>query len=135
MSHFSTIKTNIVEIDSLVKALADLGFYSIETHQQPKNLYGYQGDVRQQTAEVIIRRRYIGAASNDIGFKKQPTGFFKAIISEYDWRKYNQNWLNQLTQRYAYHAAKSKLEEQGFSLVSEEVEEGNQIHLVLRRMA
>lgn len=134
MSHFTTIKTKIKEVEPLVNALADLGFVHIEVHQQSQNLYGYQGDVRQQTAEVIIRHQYIGSASNDIGFKRQETGFFKAIISEFDRRRYSQDWLNKLTQRYAYHAAKSKLEEQGFSLVSEEVEEKERIHLVLRRV-
>jgi len=39
-----------------------------------------------------------------------------------------------LLQRYAYHAARAKLAEQGVTLVSEEVQEGNRVHLVLRRM-
>jgi hypothetical protein len=46
-----------------------------------------------------------------------------------------ERFLQQVTQRYAYHAARAKLDEQGFSLVSEEVQEGERIHLVLRRMA
>ena len=54
-----------------------------------------------------------------------------------DWwgiKDINQNkFLQQVSQRYAYHAAKAKLEEQGFSLVSEETQEGERIHLVLRR--
>ncbi len=44
-----------------------------------------------------------------------------------------EQFLQQISQRYAYHAAKAKLEEQGFSLVSEETQEGERIHLVLRR--
>ena len=43
-------------------------------------------------------------------------------------------FLQEITRRYAYHAAREKLEAQGFSLVSEEVQEDEQIHLVLRRM-
>jgi hypothetical protein len=43
-------------------------------------------------------------------------------------------FLQQVMQRYAYHAARTKLEEQGFALVSEEVQQGEHIHLVLRRM-
>jgi hypothetical protein len=41
-------------------------------------------------------------------------------------------FLQQVSQRYAYYAAKAKLEEQGFSLVSEEAQQGDRIHLVLR---
>jgi hypothetical protein len=135
MSHFTTIRTQITDTDALIKALADVGFNEVEVHQTAQHLYGYQGDQRSQTAEVIIRRQHIGLASNDIGFKQQGDGTFEAIISEYDRKKYSQQWLERLTQRYAYHAAVAKLEEQGFTLNTEEVEEGGRIHLVLRRMA
>lgn len=135
MSHFTILKTQIVDIDALVKALADLGFMQVEVHPIAQGLYGYQGDLRPETAEVIIRREFIGPASNDIGFKRTPGGSFDAIISEYDRREYSQEWLNRLLQRYAYHAARAKLEAQGFDLVAEETEEDGRIHLVLRRSA
>ena len=45
-----------------------------------------------------------------------------------------EKFLQQVTQRYAYCAARAKLEEQGFALASEQVQEDGQIHLVLRRM-
>ena len=38
-----------------------------------------------------------------------------------------------LQQRYAYHTVKEKLDQQGFSLVEEEVKQDQTIHLVLRR--
>jgi hypothetical protein len=135
MSHFTVLRTQITDTDALVKALADLGFTQVEVHQTAQHLYGYQGDVRPQTAEVIIRRQLIGPASNDIGFKRQEDGTFDAIISDYDRNKYSQQWLQRLTQRYAYHVARAKLEEQGFALVTEERQQDERIHLVLRRMA
>lgn len=135
MSHFTKLRTRITDADGLVKALADAGFKDVEAHETAQHLYGYQGDARPQTAEVIVRRKYVGQASNDIGFKRQADGTFEAIISEYDRRKYSQAWLDQLTQRYAYHVARAKLAEQGFDLVSEEAREGERIHLVLRRVA
>jgi hypothetical protein len=76
----------------------------------------------------------VGSASNDIGFKRFEDGTFTAIISEFDRRKYLQDWLHRLIQRYAYHVTRGKLHEQGFSLVNEEANEDEQIHLVLRRM-
>jgi len=118
-----------------VKALAELGFTQVEVYQTAQHLYGYQGDMRPQTAEVIIRRTFIGPASNDIGFKRQEDGTFDAIISDYDRARYSPQWLNRLIQRYAYHVAKTKLAEQGFALVTEETQQDGQIHLVLRRMA
>ena len=40
-----------------------------------------------------------------------------------------------LTQRYAYHAAVDKLQEQGFTIAREESAQDGQVHLTLRRMA
>jgi hypothetical protein len=87
MSHFTSIRTQIKNREALVQALNDIGFKNLEIHEIPQNLYGYQGDIRQQSAEVIIRRQYIGTSSNDIGFKKQADGQFEAVISEYDRNK------------------------------------------------
>ena len=135
MSHFTVLRTQIVDVDALLTALADVGFEEVEVHDTAQHLYGYKGDVRQQKAEVIIRRKFIGRLSNDMGFKRQSNGTYDAIISKFDRRKYSQKWLNQLTQRYAYHTTLSQLEEQGFQLTSEEMQKEGQIHLVLRKMA
>jgi hypothetical protein len=42
--------------------------------------------------------------------------------------------VEQLSQRYAYHATKAKLEEQGFTLVTEENQQDGRIHMVVRRI-
>lgn len=133
MSHFTVMKTKIVDQEALVKALMDLGFQEVEVHETAQHLYGYRGDQRAQTAEVIVRRKYIGRASNDIGFKLGQNGTYTALISEYDRDQYGQEWLNQLSQRYAYHVARMKLTQQGFDLVNEEIQQDGRIHLVLRR--
>ena len=135
MSHFTRIKTRITDKAALVQALADVGYKLVEAHDTPQQLYGYGGDRRAQTAEVIVRRRQIGWLSNDIGFSRGADGCFEAVISNYDRRKHSQVWLGRLTQRYAYHVARGKLQEQGFDLVSEETARDGRIHLVLRRLA
>ncbi|HYT95612.1 MAG TPA: DUF1257 domain-containing protein [Gemmataceae bacterium] len=135
MSHFTTLKTQITDINALQAALADLGFKEVEVYAVAEHLYGYRGDARPQTAEVIVRRQHIGWLSNDLGFKRNAAGTFDAIISEYDRSQYSQEWLQQLTQRYAYHVARAKLQEQGFTLVAEEKTKDGRIHLTLRRMA
>lgn len=134
MSHFTIIKTKITNHQSLVVALADVGFTKVEVHESAQHLYGYMGDKRPQTAEIIIRRKFVGVASNDIGFKRQEDGSFEAVISAFDRGKYSNEWLNRLTQRYAYHVTRAKLEEQGFTVVNEEKNQSGQIHLVLRRV-
>ena len=135
MSHFTTLQTQFVDVDSLIKALSDLGFEDVEVHETAQHLNGWRGDQRQQTAEVIIRREHIGSASNDIGFKQNEDGTFEALISEFDRKKYSTEWLNRLTQRYAYHVAREKLKQQGFDLVNEEKDENGRIHMTLRRLS
>lgn len=133
MSHFTCIKTQIKDRDALVKALADVGFKDVELHEKAQHLYGYQGDVRPQTAEVIIRRHYIGEWSNDIGFKQQENGQFEAIISEYDRPQYSQQWLNNLTQRYGYHTLMATAPAQGFTVEEEETLDDGTIRVVVAR--
>ena len=65
-------------------ALADLGYSEVE-EGEALPLYGYQGDRRPETAELVVRRRYLGPASNDLGFTRTPEGFVP-ILSEYDQR-------------------------------------------------
>lgn len=136
MSHYTVLRTQFVDVDALVKALADLGFAHVEVHEKPRHLRGWLGGVRLNTAEIIIRRKYVGKVSNDIGFKRQKDGTFTAIISKYDrYRfRYNDAWMGRLAQRYAYHVTLAKLTEQGFELVTEKQEQGR-IHLTLRQMA
>ncbi len=133
MSHFTCIKTQIRNQDALIKALADVGCKEVEVHETAQHLHGYQGDVREQTAEVIIRRQHIGQWSNDIGFKRQEDGQFEAIISEYDRPKYSQQWLNGLTQRYGYHTLMETAPTQGFTVEEEETLEDGTIRVVVAR--
>ena len=133
MSHFTAIKTQIKDTEALVKALSDVGFKQVEVHETAQHLYGFQGDVRSQTAEIIIRRKYVGGASNDIGFQRQVDGTFEALISAYDRRQYGQPWLKQLTQRYGYHALMAAAPAQGFTVEEEAVLADGTIRVVVGR--
>ena len=68
----------------LMAALADLGYTQVEDGQDLP-LYGYRGDRRPETAGLVVRREYIGSASNDLGFVRSADGYFP-IISDYDQR-------------------------------------------------
>jgi len=66
----------------LLAALADLGYTDVE-QGEGLSLYGYQGDERSERAEIVVRRRFIGSASNDLGFARTSVGY-APVISEYD---------------------------------------------------
>ena len=68
----------------LLAALTDLGYTEIE-EGEALALYGYMGDKRAETAEIVVRRRRLGSASNDLGFARTPQGYVP-VISEYDQR-------------------------------------------------
>lgn len=135
MSAYTTLQTRIVSTPHLRMALEDLGFSDVEIYDEPQPLKGWLGDTRSDRAHVIIRRKYLNAASNDLGFRRLKDGSFEALISDFDRPRYNERWLQKLSQRYAYHVAKEQLLEQGFHLVEEAVEPNRTIRLTLRRMA
>lgn len=132
MSHFSEVEIDFTDEKCLVEALKKLGFTDIEIHQEAQNLYGYHGDVREQKANIIIRRKHIGSASNDIGFIKQDNGKYKAYISQFDQRKYNDTWIGKLKQEYGVEKAKKEARAKGY-LVKEERLKDNTVRLTLRR--
>lgn len=66
----------------LLAALADLGYAEVE-EGETLSLYGYGGDRRAETAEIVIRRHLVGPLSNDLGFKRTEQGYLP-LVSEYD---------------------------------------------------
>lgn len=85
----------------------------IEEHEEGAQLIGYMGDKREDTAHVIIRRRYLSTASNDMGFRKVGNAYVP-IISEYDSRVYNQSFLNTLKQVYGVEKAVKQATKRGY---------------------
>jgi hypothetical protein len=118
MSAYTVAKTRITDLKALQKALALCGFKQTELHNEPQSLYGYQGDKRKDKANLIIRRKYVGGCSNDIGFTKQADGSVTATISEYDKGRYNDKWLKEVNQRYAQVKVMEELEMNGYFIDS-----------------
>ncbi|MEB3222464.1 MAG: DUF1257 domain-containing protein [Candidatus Sericytochromatia bacterium] len=104
MSAYMTLLTPMTDQECLLAALADLGFdgAKVEVHATPVNLVGYAGDLRAQTANIVIRRKYVGAASNDLGFLASATGY-QSLVSGYDHPNFGTGWLTQLNSRYQSH--------------------------------
>ena len=95
MSIYREQKTKLTDARALEAALKQKGFRP-ERHNHPVQLEGYHGDKRKQTAEIVIPRKQVGPASNDIGFKLQDDGSYAAIISDFDSSKYNTGWLKEV---------------------------------------
>jgi uncharacterized protein (UPF0128 family) len=123
MSHFTKIKTKIADKHFLIKALKNLG-YVVEEGMVNVGGYGrtFMG------IKVFTKTR-----GHIIGFQKK--GNFYEVVADWDGIKdvNRDKFLKTINQRYAYIVAKTKLEEQGFSLVEEKIESDERIHLLLRR--
>jgi hypothetical protein len=118
MSEYSEIETKFKDEKALCEALGEMGFSKdqVEIHKEAANLYGYHGDKRSTKANIIIRRKDIGSASNDVGFIKKPNGMYEAIISDYDSRRFNKKWVGNLSGHYADKLLTRKLRASGHEL-------------------
>jgi hypothetical protein len=126
MSHFTTLKTRIVNKEYLLKALTDLGYTWQEGEVEAKGFMN-------STTKVEIRV----PTSNpkyDLGFRREGDNW-ELVADWYGIKNIKPEELMQkLQQRYAYHAVRDQLDQQDFSFVEEEVSSDNTIRLTLRRM-
>ena len=126
MSHFSRIQTQIVDKEFLLQAVGDLGFQCEEGSLQVEGFMGQKAQV-----EILLRLQN----SYSIGLRAS-AGSYEIVADWAGVRGVNQkDFIQRLTQRYAYHTTRARLEAQGFNLVEETKNETGQIHLVLRRSA
>ena len=109
MSHYTTTELQVKDQEAFIDALIEcwndargikLTREDIEVHDAPQNLYGYQGDMRSQKANLIIRKSKVGSAANDIGFHIKD-GKCTAYISEYDQHSYTKKWQKKVMQTYS----------------------------------
>ena len=133
MSKYDSFETTLTEEASLVAALKALG-YPVEVHRQGAPLFGYQGDERPERAHIIIRRNHLDCASNDIGFSRNQTGQFSALLSEYDRSiGFDHKWLGRVHQRYKEQRTMAMARKKGYVFRGREVittERGEQVKLL-----
>jgi hypothetical protein len=100
MSKYEEMHTVVSDEGYLTEALKELG-YTPEVHAEGSALFGYRGDERPERAHIVIRRHQLDSASNDIGFRRDVSGVYRAIISEYDRGiGFDDAWLGRIAQAY-----------------------------------
>lgn len=112
------IQVEYSDPECIKAAIKELG-YVFEDHKTAQNLHGFQGDQRKQTADIIVRRRNVGSASNDVGFRRKSNGKYELIISEYDRHgKTGTNFMERMKQLYAKHKTLKQLKKMGKTVTS-----------------
>lgn len=127
MSHFSQIKTKIRNLPALQAALTDMG---ADWKAGPQAVRGYQG--KTETAEVVIEQDN----GYDLGFKQNSdTGDYELVADMQYWQQSLSvdGFLNQVTQRYAYHTVLTETTRQGFQVAEQKTAKDGSIRLVLQR--
>lgn len=127
MSAYTEQQTQITDSDILKECLKEKGYATVEHHETAQPLVDFQGrqthylDKTGDKAEIIVRRKHVGGAANDLGFKKQADGTFKAIVSRYDTHKHNEAWMSDLKKKYAEKKIMKTAKSNGLTFVGKKV--------------
>ena len=127
MSHFSTIKTQIKEVQPLIKALDNLG-YAVD--QEEKFVKGYRG----KFTAVDISMNLPG--DTKVGFKWDNNSNAYELVTDLDLWKFElpvERFISKVTQMYAYETIISKTKEDGYQIVEQKNKNDGSIELVLTK--
>ena len=127
MSHFTRVKTQIMDREMLVKALGDLK-YQVAEHATVR---GYQGN--KLKADLVVNP----GGAYDIGFEKDADGCYQVVADwwgvEKDVQLSTKAFMDTMTQRYAYHKVVAEAAKQGFQVIQEVTGADQTIKVTVRR--
>lgn len=125
MSHFSNIKTQIRNLDSLKGALTNLG---IDWQEGPEMVRGYQGQTLKAAIVVKQENNY------DLGFRWNGQEYELVADLQY-WQQplSVEGFLKKVTQGYALQTILSETTKQGFQVAEQQNNQDGSIRLVVQR--
>ena len=127
MSHFSTVKTELRDRESLLAALRDLG-QEPSAGEQP--VRGYRGQT--VTADLCCPQ----SEGGDIGFRWNSAEQHYELVTDLDLWKQSvpvERFLAQLTQRYALQSILRSSAEEGYQVAEQREQVDGSIELVVTR--
>ena len=127
MSHFSTVKTELRDRESLLAALRDLG-QEPSAAEQP--VRGYRGQT--VTADLCCPQ----SEGGDIGFRWNSSEQHYELVTDLDLWKQSvpvERFLAQLTQRYALQSTLRSSAEEGYQVAEQREQADGSIELVVTR--
>ena len=127
MSHFSTVKTELRDRESLLAALRDLG-QEPSAAEQP--VRGYRGQT--VTADLCCPQ----SEGGDIGFRWNSAEQHYELVTDLDLWKQSvpvERFLAQLTQRYALQSILRSSAEEGYQVAEQREQADGSIELVVTR--
>lgn len=123
MSHFTRVRTQLRDIETVQRALEDLG-YTVENGV----VRGYGG--QRAVADLVVRTD----SGYDIGFRQE--GDAVVLVADFWGLRINrEDFLKKVTQRYAYLTVVDQATAQGWQTMTEEVMADGSVRLVMQRWA
>jgi len=127
MSHFSTVKTELRQLEPLVQALNDLGY---APEQGQRSVRGYRGQT--VTADLAVAMQDGG----DLGFRWNAESGAYELVTDLDLWKQTipvERFLAKLTQRYAFNTVLAASSREGFEVAEQSTAQDGSIELVVTR--
>jgi len=127
MSHFSTIKTQLKDAESLIKALNNLGY---TVNQEEKFVKGYKGKFTAVDISLNL------PSDTKVGFKWDNNSNSYELVTDLDLWKFElpvERFISKVTQMYAYETIISKTKEDGYQIVEQKKQNDGSIELVLTK--
>ena len=128
MSHYTDMECSFTQTyeKEMVKSLELVfGEGNVEVHEEPSALFGYGGDDRSKEKEsskdyapkchIIVRRKNVGIAANDIGYRRNEDGTYSAYVSDYDrGHTFTEKKRNSVNKEYTLSVSERQLKSQGY---------------------
>ena len=121
MSHFTRVRTQLRNLETVKQALAELGYSVTEG-----TVRGYRGNVADADLIVEINDAY------DIGFRQEADQIVM-VADFWGLRIDKESFLKSLSQKYAYLTIMEQAQSQGWQAMSEELQSDGSIRLVMQR--
>ena len=125
MSKFVKVRTELRVLTMIKRALDDLGL----KYQEDAN-YRHDWSGATHAAELVVKAGML----TSFGLRRNEEGVYE-ILGDNMGLSSQQDTLQQLNQRYAYHKVLNEVGKAGFSLVEETTDRNKAIRLVVRRWA
>jgi hypothetical protein len=132
VSHFTKVKSKIKNLTFLKKALTSLGYAFQEAEAgQTLEIKGWEGEKTKAVLEINPGCSYgIGVIVNEDETCELVADWW--AIETYTERK-QEDFVKEITKQYAYETVMDKVKKAGYSTVTEEQDDKDQIHIVLRK--
>ena len=113
MSAYKTITCSIKDVNILMAALKYLKYTPV-VYKEKHKLHGYEDDLRDQEAEIIVPKNQISNVSNDLGFSYDAgSKEYVMICSDYD---ITRGVGDKVKQAYAFSAIREALNNNKFNI-------------------